>query len=104
MKKTIILLLLIFCTVAYADDCKFSFLIHNNAECEATYRIAWIDHPFEYPYPFEIMVGEIQTDESKISEFKYPLGKYVVSWEIEGETIVHGFIHDSCETKFIAIE
>jgi len=81
---TIITVLLMFsCATAPAPDLSdtgFNITFHNNTEELAIYRLAWVTHDFDYPFPVEMAVGEIKPGEKNEVNNGYSSGIWTITW------------------------
>jgi hypothetical protein len=83
MKKLIVItaIVLLPATVFAA----FSLQFDNTTGKKMVYMLYWIDHTFDWPYPFNLAGGELEA--SKTANFKesLPSGKYYVLWSDKGQ-------------------
>lgn len=81
----VIIIGLFFVALANAEDnCLFQVILQNDTDHKAIYMLDWKDHPFEAPYDFNLMGGELSPKSSLKSFTHFLCGSYVVSWRYGG--------------------
>lgn len=78
MKKIAIILLLLFLpSFAFAT---FSIQFDNTTDRKVFYALYWIDHTYDWPYPFNLAGGELDARETIDLNVRYKNGQYFVIW------------------------
>ncbi|MBW2470575.1 MAG: hypothetical protein JRE18_00715 [Deltaproteobacteria bacterium] len=78
MKKILVIFAIILVpTVAFAN---FSIQLDNNTGKKMYYALYWVDHVYDWPYPFNLAGGELKASESIDLRSSYRTGKYYVVW------------------------
>ena len=78
MKKILVIFAIFLVpTVAFAN---FSIQLDNNTGKKMYYALYWIDHVYDWPYPFNLAGGELKASETIDLRSNYQTGKYYVVW------------------------
>ena len=78
MKKILVIFAIILVpTVAFAN---FSIQLDNNTGKKMYYALYWVDHVYDWPYPFNLAGGELKASETIDLRSSYRTGKYYVVW------------------------
>jgi hypothetical protein len=83
MKKIIaIIAIILMPAIAFAN---FSIQLDNNTGKKMFYLLYWIDHTYDWPYPFNLAGGELKASETIDLKSSYLTGKYFVIWSDDGD-------------------
>ena len=83
MKKiAIILLFLILPSMAFAT---FTIQLNNTSDKKIFYMLYWIDHPYDWPFPFNVAGGELEARQTIDLKARYQNGRYFVVWSDKDE-------------------
>ena len=83
MKKILIIIaILLIPAVAFAN---FSIQLDNTTVKKLFYMLYWVDHTYDWPYPFHLAGGELKASESIDLKSNYRNGKYFVVWSDRGD-------------------
>ena len=78
MKKLLIIIALVLLpSVAFAA---FSIQFDNTTDKKVFYALYWVDHNYDWPYPFNLAGGELDARESIDLDVRYKNGQYFVIW------------------------
>jgi hypothetical protein len=78
MKKLLILTAIILLpSVAFAT---FSIQFDNTTDKKVFYALYWVDHNYDWPYPFNLAGGELDAKETIDLNVRYKKGRYFVIW------------------------
>ena len=78
MKKILIIIVIILIpAVAFAN---FSIQLDNNTGKKMLYMLYWVDHSYDWPYPFHLAGGELKASETIDLKSNYQNGRYFVVW------------------------
>ena len=78
MKKILVIIAIILIpTIAFAN---FSIQLDNNTGKKMLYMLYWVDHTYDWPYPFHLAGGELEASEGIDLKSSYQNGKYFVVW------------------------
>jgi hypothetical protein len=83
MKTVTILLFFLFVGCAFIQPVQqtgFNITFHNDTNKTVIYRLARIDHQFNYPAPVEFAVGELSAGSTKEINSQYPYGLWSITW------------------------
>jgi len=82
MKKLFLILTIVLLpSLALAS---FSIQFDNTTDKKMFYLLYWVDHNYDWPYPFNLAGGELKASETIGLKQNYPNGQYVVIWCDEG--------------------
>lgn len=83
MKKILVIIAIILMpAIAFAN---FSIQLDNNTAKKLFYMLYWVDHTYDWPYPFNLAGGELKASETIDLKSSYINGKYVVVWSDNGD-------------------
>jgi len=83
MKKLIVITaILLLPAIAFAA---FSLRFDNTTGKKMVYMLYWIDHTFDWPYPFNLAGGELEASKTVDFTESLPSGKYYVLWSDKGQ-------------------
>ena len=83
MKKILVIIAIILIpAIAFAN---FSIQLDNNTGKKMLYMLYWVDHTYDWPYPFHLAGGELKASESIDLKSSYQNGKYFVVWSDNGD-------------------
>ena len=83
MKKLLIITAIILLpSVAFAT---FSIQFDNTTHKKIFYLLYWVDHTYEWPYPFNLAGGELDAQETIDLNVRYKNGQYFVIWRDAGQ-------------------
>lgn len=83
MKRSLIILMIVLMpSLAFGS---FSITFENTFNKKMIYLLYWIDHPYNWPGPFNMAGGELEASESRGLTFNYKAGKYFVIWRDNDE-------------------
>jgi hypothetical protein len=78
MKKLIFVLIIILVpAIAFAN---FSIKFDNTTTKKMFYLLYWIDHTYDWPYPFNLAGGELKASETVDLNVSLTNGQYYVVW------------------------
>ena len=78
MKKIFIVTAIILLpSVAFAT---FSIQFDNTTNKKVFYALSWVDHTYDWPYPFNLAGGELDAKETIDLNVHYKNGQYFVIW------------------------
>ncbi|MGD2188021.1 MAG: hypothetical protein PVI71_17960 [Desulfobacterales bacterium] len=78
MKKLLIITAIILLpSVAFAT---FSIRFDNTSNRKMFYLLYWVDHTYDWPYPFNLAGGELDAQETIDLNVSYQNGQYFVIW------------------------
>lgn len=78
MKKLLIVTAIILLpSVAFAA---FSIQFDNTTDKKVFYALYWVDHTYDWPYPFNLAGGELDAKETIDLDVRYKSGRYFVIW------------------------
>ena len=78
MKKFLIVSAIILLpSVAFAT---FSIQFDNTTDRKMFYALYWVDHTYDWPYPFNLAGGELDAKETIDLNVRYKNGRYFVIW------------------------
>ena len=78
MKKFILVLVIMLVpAIAFAN---FSIKFDNTTNKKMFYLLYWIDHTYDWPYPFNLAGGELKAAETIDLSISLNNGKYYVVW------------------------
>ena len=82
MKKLIFVLVIILVpAIAFAN---FSIKFDNTTDKKMFYLLYWIDHTYDWPYPFNLAGGELRASEAVDLNVSLTNGQYFVVWHDNG--------------------
>ena len=83
MKKIpIIVAIILLPSIALAT---FSIQFDNTTNKKMFYQLYWVDHTYDWPYPFNLAGGELDALEKIDLKISYKNGRYFVIWSDKGE-------------------
>jgi hypothetical protein len=83
MKKlSIIVAIILLPSIALAT---FSIQFDNTSDKKMVYALYWIDHTYDWPYPFNMAGGELDAQEKIDLKVRHQNGRYFVLWSDKGE-------------------
>jgi hypothetical protein len=83
MKKLLIITAIILLpSVAFAT---FSIQFENTYNKKMFYLLYWVDHTYDWPYPFNLAGGELDAQETIDLKVRYKNGQYFVIWSDKGQ-------------------
>ncbi len=83
MKKLLIITAIILLpSVAFAT---FSIQFDNTTHKKMFYLLYWVDHTYDWPYPFNLAGGELGAQETIDLKVRYKNGQYFVIWSDKGQ-------------------
>jgi hypothetical protein len=83
MKKLLIITAIILLpSVAFAT---FSIQFENTYNKKMFYLLYWVDHTYDWPYPFNLAGGELDAQETIDLNVRYKNGQYFVIWSDKGQ-------------------
>jgi len=83
MKKLIVILAIVLLpAMSYAA---FWLQFENTTGKKMVYMLYWIDHTFNWPYPFNLAGGELEASKTINFNESLPGGKYYVLWSDKGQ-------------------
>lgn len=76
-------------SLAYAEG-TCNIALENKSKSKIIYMVYWIDHDWRidgkrWPFPVNVMGGELKPNETHVGEYKYSTGQYIVRWYGFGE-------------------
>lgn len=74
-------------------DCTFTVQFENSLSEKVFYTLDWVDHPFEYPKPFNLAGGELHPGQSWRLKTPILCGEYLVKWMCKDLYVERGFVH-----------
>ena len=78
MKKLLLVLVIILLpAIAFAN---FSIKFDNTTPKKMFYLLYWIDHTYDWPYPFNLAGGELKASETVDLNVSLTNGQYYVVW------------------------
>lgn len=82
MKKLLIVTaILLLPSVAFAT---FLIQFDNTTDKKVFYALYWVDHTYDWPYPFNLAGGELDARETIDLDVSYENGQYFVIWSDQG--------------------
>lgn len=82
MKKLVVILMI---TLLPATALAvFSVQLDNDTAKKMYYLFYWIDHPYDWPHPFNLAGGELKASETVDLKANYQKGRYYVIWSNGG--------------------
>ena len=82
MKKLLLVLVVILLpAIAFAN---FSIKFDNTTTKKMFYLLYWIDHTYDWPYPFNLAGGELKASETVNLNVSLSNGQYYVVWHDDG--------------------
>jgi uncharacterized protein YciU (UPF0263 family) len=83
MKKLLMVTAIILLpSVAFAA---FSIQFDNTTNKKVFYALYWVDHTYDWPYPFNLAGGELDPKEIIDLNVRYKGGQYFVIWSDQGQ-------------------
>jgi hypothetical protein len=83
MKKLVIITAIVLLpSVALAT---FSIQFDNTTDKTMFYLLYWIDHTYDWPYPFNLAGGELDAQEKIDLKVRHKNGRYYVIWSDKGK-------------------
>ena len=84
---TVLAILIVSFNAIAWDNGTCTIEIRNLSETATlNFWVWWVDHDCkDWPYPFQIIGGELKLQEKHSSEYAYSPGRYIIQWQGAGE-------------------